>query len=160
MEVLLLAACAWLAHTAGAQSEQAKMGLSPAQRDILRERTRHEKAVQKIADKHGVTPPAERGPGPLSPWKDAPASERGPALTLPEAFRSGYRGHTRIERVAPHGAPRRRLGRARRGVGRGHWQGRAARVPQAPTSPGRTRPGADPRSAAPSPSADDAAHPG
>ncbi|MGW7425790.1 hypothetical protein ACWGJB_38160 [Streptomyces sp. NPDC054813] len=99
MEVLLLAACAWLVHTHGAQSEQAKLGLSPAQRDILREKTRHEKSVQKIADKHGVAPPAERKPG-VSPWKEAPASERDPVLTLPEAFRSGYRGHTRIERVA------------------------------------------------------------
>ncbi|ALV39297.1 hypothetical protein [Streptomyces sp. CdTB01] len=99
MEVLLLAACAWLVHTHGAQSEQAKLGLSPAQRDILRERTRHEKAVQKIADRHGVAAPAERKPG-VSPWKEAPASERDPALTLPEAFRSGWRGHTRIERVA------------------------------------------------------------
>ncbi|MFJ8273843.1 hypothetical protein ACIQ8G_26775 [Streptomyces sp. NPDC094154] len=99
MEVLLLAACAWLVHTHGAQSEQAKLGLSPAQRDILRERTRHEKAVQKIADRHGVAAPAERKPG-VSPWKEAPASERDPMLTLPEAFRSGWRGHTRIERVA------------------------------------------------------------
>lgn len=99
MEVLLLAACAWLVHTAGAQSEQAKLGLSPAQRDIIRENARHEKAVQKIADKHGAAPPAERRPG-VSPWKEPPASERDPVLTLPEAFRSGYRGHTRIERVA------------------------------------------------------------
>ncbi|MFF0094631.1 hypothetical protein ACFYSF_32395 [Streptomyces canus] len=99
MEVLLLAMCAWLVHTAGAQSEQAKLGLSPAQRDILREKARHEKAVQKIADKHGVTAPAERRPG-ASPWKDAPAPERDPMLTLPEAFKSGYRGHTRIERMA------------------------------------------------------------
>ncbi|TVZ90467.1 hypothetical protein [Streptomyces sp. BK340] len=99
MEVLLLAACVWLVHTHGAQSEQAKLGLSPAQRDILRERARHEKSVQKIADKHGVAAPAERGPG-VSPWKEPPASERGPVLTLPEAFRSGYRGHTRIERLA------------------------------------------------------------
>ncbi|MGW7260777.1 hypothetical protein [Streptomyces sp. NPDC054834] len=99
MEVLLLAVCAWLVHTHGAQSEQAKLGLSPAQRDILREKTRHEKTVQKIADKHGIAAPAERKPG-VSPWKEAPASERDPALTLPEAFRSGWRGHTRIERVA------------------------------------------------------------
>lgn len=96
MELLLLA-CAWLVYTAGAQSEQAKVGLSPAQRDILKERTRHEKAVQRIADKHGVTPPATPAPA-VSPWKEAPAA--GPAPTLPEAFGSGYRSHTPIERVA------------------------------------------------------------
>jgi hypothetical protein len=99
MEILLIAACAWLVHTAGAQSEQSKMGLSPAQRDILRETTRHEKAVQKIADRHGVAPPVGNKPG-VSPWKEPPATKPGPVLTLPEAFRSGYRGHTAVERVA------------------------------------------------------------
>lgn len=124
MEVLLLAACAWLVHTAGAQSEQARMGLSPAQRDILRENTRHEKAVRKIADKHGAAPPAERRPG-VSPWKEPPASERDPELTLPDAFRSGYRGHTRIERVAtPMG--RRAGGWTARGVSWAEDTGRGA----------------------------------
>jgi hypothetical protein len=97
MEILLIAACAWLVHTAGAQSEQSKMGLSPAQRDILRETTRHEKAVQRIADKHGVTPPAGNKSG-VSPWKESLATGSGPT-TVPEAFRSGYRGHV-VERVA------------------------------------------------------------
>ncbi|MFR0367600.1 hypothetical protein [Streptomyces sp. MCC20] len=123
MELLLLA-CAWLVYTAGAQSEQAKVGLSPAQRDILRERTRHEKAVQKIADKHGVAAPADRKAG-VSPWKEPPASERDPVLTLPEAFRSGYRGHTRVERLAtPMG--RRAGGWAARGVAWGQDTGRGA----------------------------------
>ncbi|MDW8478420.1 hypothetical protein R3L02_42505 [Streptomyces scabiei] len=123
MELLLLA-CAWLVYTAGAQSEQAKVGLSPAQRDILRERTRHEKAVQKIADKHGASAPADRKAG-VSPWKEPPASERDPVLSLPEAFRSGYRGHTRVERVAtPMG--RRVGGWAARGVAWGQDTGRGA----------------------------------
>lgn len=95
MEILLIACM--LAWTAGAQSEQAKLGLSPAQRAILRERARHEKAVRKIADKHGVTLPATPAPG-VSPGKEAPAAD--PVMTLPEAFRSGYRSHTPIERVA------------------------------------------------------------
>lgn len=115
MEILLIAACAWLVHTAGAQSEQSKMGLSPAQRDILREKTRHEKAVQRIADKHGVTPPAGNKPG-VSPWKEAPTTESNPVVTIPEAFRSGYRNRTVVERVAtPMG---RRAGRwTAQGVG-------------------------------------------
>jgi hypothetical protein len=82
MEVLI-AACL-LAWAAGAQSEQARMGISPAERDLRRERVRHERAVRKIADKHG-TAPAD--------------SDREP-LTIPEALRSGYRGHTPLERVA------------------------------------------------------------
>lgn len=88
MEVLL-AACL-IAWAAGAQSEQAKLGISPAQRDLMRERVRHEKAVRKIASKHGVTP-------------DAPETESSAAAlpaTLPEAFRSGYRGHAVVARVA------------------------------------------------------------
>ncbi|MCX5407488.1 hypothetical protein OHA37_26945 [Streptomyces sp. NBC_00335] len=82
MEVLI-AACL-LAWAAGAQSEQAKLGLSPAERDLRREHVRHERAVRKIADKHGSTP-ADSGVEPL---------------TIPESFRSGYRGHTPLERVA------------------------------------------------------------
>jgi hypothetical protein len=123
MELLLLA-CAWLVYTAGAQSEQAKVGLSPAQRDILRERTRHEKAVQKIADRHGVSAPADPKAD-VSPWKEPSASERDPVLTLPEAFRSGYRGHTRVERLAtPVG--RRAGGWAAQGVGWAADTGRGA----------------------------------
>ncbi|AEM88660.1 hypothetical protein [Streptomyces violaceusniger] len=121
MELLLLA-CAWLVYTAGAQSEQAKVGLSPGQRDILKERTRHEKAVQRIADKHGVTPPATPASA-VSPWKEAPAA--GPAPTLPEAFGSGYRSHTPIERVAtPMG--RRAGGWAAQGVAWAKDTGRGA----------------------------------
>lgn len=82
MEVLL-AACL-LAWAAGAQSEQAKLGISPAERDLRRERVRHERAVRKIADKHGT----------------APAETDSEPLTLPEAFRAGYRGHTPVERIA------------------------------------------------------------
>jgi hypothetical protein len=99
VEILLIAACAWLVHTAGAQSEQSKMGLSPAQRDILRESTRHEKAVRRIAEKHGELVPGGSAPA-VSLKKEPAAPETPPVLTLPEAFRSGYRGHTPIERVA------------------------------------------------------------
>lgn len=84
MEILLIACL--LAYTAGAQSEQSKLGLSPAQRDIMREKTRHEKAVQKIADKHSeATVPNAAG---TSPWKNAPANGR---TTTPDTFWSGYR---------------------------------------------------------------------
>jgi hypothetical protein len=82
MEVLI-AACL-LAWAAGAQSEQARLGISPAERDLRREQVRHEKAVRKIADKHGENP------------KD----DKGNPITIPEAFRAGYRGHTPLERVA------------------------------------------------------------
>lgn len=82
MEVLI-AACL-LAWAAGAQSEQAKLGMSPAERDLRREHVRHEKTIRKIADKHGTTP----------------ADSAAAPLTIPEAFRSGYRGHTPLERVA------------------------------------------------------------
>ncbi|WP_434600217.1 hypothetical protein [Streptomyces sp. A5-4] len=94
MEVLL-AACL-LAWAAGAQSEQAKLGISPAQRAAIREQTRHEKAVRKIAEKHGTTPPNPTG---VSTWKEPPAAAAGP-VTVPEAFRAGYRGHTPLARVA------------------------------------------------------------
>lgn len=117
MEILLIAACAWLVHTAGAQSEQSRLGISPAQRAIMREGTRHEKAVQRIADKHGVASPASPAPGaPAQPAAPAPVAPQGaPVLTVPEAFRSGYRGHTPVQRVAtPMG--RRAGGAAARGV--------------------------------------------
>lgn len=95
MEILLLACM--LAYAAGAQSEQSKLGLSPAQRATMREQTRHDKAVRKIAEKHGAAPHGSPKPA-TSTWKEAPAAT--PAVTIPEAFRSGYRGHTPIERVA------------------------------------------------------------
>ncbi|MFJ1686812.1 hypothetical protein ACIOEY_29185 [Streptomyces albidoflavus] len=95
MEVLLVIACS-LAWASGAQSEQTKLGLSKAQRDQIRENVRHEKAVRKIAEKHGIAP-AETAP------EAAPAPASVPAgvpATLPEAFRSGYRSHTPVARVA------------------------------------------------------------
>ncbi|MEU5772689.1 hypothetical protein ABZ819_05210 [Streptomyces venezuelae] len=84
MEVLLIAVGAWLAFTAGAQSEQAKLGVSPAQRDQMREHARHEKAVQRIAQKHGVdaTPPTAGQPALNSPQY---------AGEVPGTFLSGYR---------------------------------------------------------------------
>ena len=87
MEILLIAACAWLVHTAGVQSEQSKLGVSPAQRDIMREQTRHEKAVRRIGEKHGgrVTPPVNGA----SPWKNPPGAD--PKTDAPESFWSGYR---------------------------------------------------------------------
>lgn len=97
MEVLLIACM--LAWAAGAQSEQSKLGLAPAQRASLREQTRHQKAVQKIADKYGGSPPDGRKAG-ASPWKEPAAAPSGPAPTLPAAFASGYRGHSPVRRVA------------------------------------------------------------
>jgi hypothetical protein len=94
MEVLL-AACL-LAWVAGAQSEQAKLGISPAQREIMREQTRHDKAVQRIAEKHGTTAPLNRSG--VSTWKEPPAVAA--PVTIPEAFRSGYRAKTPAARVA------------------------------------------------------------
>lgn len=85
MEILLIAACAWLAYTAGAQSEQSKLGMPPAQRDQMREHTRHEKAIQKIADKHGLTSPTAGS----SPWKESPRSSS--ADNTSGTFMSGYR---------------------------------------------------------------------
>jgi hypothetical protein len=115
MEILLIAACAWLVHTAGAQSEQSKLGLSPAQRAIMREETRHEKAVRRIADKHGAAQPASPAPRGGAPAAPLSKETSAPVLTIPEAFRSGYRGHTPVQRVAtPMG--RRAGGWAARGV--------------------------------------------
>lgn len=93
MEVLI-AACL-LAWAAGAQSEQAKLGVSPAQRDLIRERVRHENAVRKIAERHGATPPDQ-----TSPARPEGASGDTVPLTLPEAFQTGYRRHTPVARVA------------------------------------------------------------
>jgi hypothetical protein len=87
MEILLIAACAWLVHTAGVQSEQARLGVSPAQRDIMREQTRHEKAVRRIGEKHGGrATPTVNG---TSPWKNPPGAD--PKTAAPESFWSGYR---------------------------------------------------------------------
>ncbi|WP_412079020.1 hypothetical protein ACLF6K_37385 [Streptomyces xanthophaeus] len=93
MEVLI-AACL-LAWAAGAQSEQAKLGVSPAQRALIRERVRHENAVRKIAEKHGATP-ADPASTPQPEGVPATADP----LTVPEGFRAGYRGHTPVARVA------------------------------------------------------------
>ncbi|ESP95722.1 hypothetical protein B591_31013 (plasmid) [Streptomyces sp. GBA 94-10 4N24] len=95
MEVLLVIACT-LAWASGAQSEQTKLGLSKAQRDQIRENVRHEKAVRKIAEKHGIAP-AEMAPEAVPAEAPVPA---GAPATLPEAFRSGYRSHTPVARVA------------------------------------------------------------
>ncbi|WP_309049086.1 hypothetical protein [Streptomyces sp.] len=82
MEILLIAACAWLAYQSGAQSEQSKLGLSPAQRDQMREAARHEKAVRRIAEKHKDAPvPA-----------DSTTAVRTSA-PVPATFGSGYRSH-------------------------------------------------------------------
>ncbi|WP_053692156.1 hypothetical protein [Streptomyces sp. WM6372] len=105
---ILLAACL-LAWAAGAQSEQAKLGISPAQRSLIREQVRHEKAVRRIAEKHGIPASSDGSP-------DDPKSEPSP-VTLPEAFRAGYRGYAPVARVA---TPAGRLAGdwAARGV---HW---------------------------------------
>ncbi|MFF1499738.1 hypothetical protein ACFVZR_07640 [Streptomyces sp. NPDC058316] len=79
MEILLIACM--LAYAAGAQSEQSKLGLSPAQRASMREQTRHEKAVQRIAEKHGGTAPAAGGA----------------EVATPETFWSGYRNRRSAE---------------------------------------------------------------
>ncbi|MDX2757871.1 hypothetical protein [Streptomyces europaeiscabiei] len=122
MEILLIACM--LAYAAGAQSEQSKLGMSPAQRAILKEETRHEKAVRKIADRYGDAP-AKNGRAATSPWKNALAANGQPATTIPEAFRSGYRGHTPVQRVAtPMG--RRAGGWVARGVAWGQDTGRGA----------------------------------
>ncbi|MGP3777089.1 hypothetical protein ACTWJ8_40275 (plasmid) [Streptomyces sp. SDT5-1] len=68
MELLMVAIA--LAWAAGAQSEQAKLNVGPAERAALREKARHERAVQKIAEKHGV-----------------PVAD----VDLPGTFKSGYR---------------------------------------------------------------------
>ncbi|MGW2082109.1 hypothetical protein ACWCOW_35210 [Streptomyces sp. NPDC001939] len=115
MEILLIACM--LAWAAGAQSEQSRLGLSPAQRAVMREKTRHEKAVQKIAEKYGGASPPGEG---VSPWKEPPVS-------LPAAFGTGYRNR----RPAGHERPPvgQRAGEwAAQGVtwaqdaGRGAWQ--------------------------------------
>jgi hypothetical protein len=101
MEVLI-AACL-LAWAAGAQSEQAKLGISPAQRALMKEQVRHEKAIRRIAERHsGVPTETSSADDPV----EAGATE--PLVSLPAAFKAGYRSHSPIARAAtPAG---RRLG--------------------------------------------------
>ncbi|MFD6113853.1 hypothetical protein ACFWG0_27620 [Streptomyces yangpuensis] len=122
---ILLAACL-LAWTAGARSERAALGISPAQRELIKEQVRHDKTVRKIAEKHGAAPPAAPGaPAPAGPAAPGAAAPAPVPLTIPEAFRAGYRGHTPIARVAtPMG--RRAGGWAARGVAWGKDTGRSA----------------------------------
>lgn len=77
MEILLIACM--LAYVAGAQSEQSKLGVSPAQRAQMREETRHRKAIQKIADKHGGAHVPSSGETPPD------------GVKTPGTFRAGYR---------------------------------------------------------------------
>lgn len=95
---ILLAACL-LAWAAGAQSERAALGVSPAQRALIKEQVRHDKTVQKIAEKHGTG-----GGVPLSKTSEPAVPGTAPAapepLTVPAAFLAGYRGHTPVARVA------------------------------------------------------------
>lgn len=95
MEILLIACM--LAWAAGAQSEQSKLGLSPAARAAMREQTRHEKAIQKIAERYGDNRIAPTEPGATTAAEKAAAQ---PVLTIPEAFRSGYRSHSPVTRIA------------------------------------------------------------
>lgn len=113
MELLLLAACAWLAYQGGAQSEQAKLGVSPAQRDIMREEARHEKAVRRIAEKHGTAAaPTTARTGTAGSQTDG----------VPETFLSGYRSSRPDHPPLSH-----RAGQwAGRGVGWGQGVGRDA----------------------------------
>lgn len=94
MEVLALACL--MAWAAGAQSEQVKLGISPAQRAQMREDARHEKALHRIAEKHGGTPIPPPPKAASGPYDSPPKSH----ATVPEAFKAGYRSHTPIERIA------------------------------------------------------------
>lgn len=89
MEVLLIAAITW---AMGQQSEQAKLGLAPEHRAHMVEQQRHEKALRKIADKHGGVVPAPKTPAGVT----AGAGVKTPATA---SFRAGYRTH--VERTAP-----------------------------------------------------------
>ncbi|MFC9734295.1 hypothetical protein ACFWGM_36550 [Streptomyces roseolus] len=120
---ILLAACL-LAWAAGAQSERVALGVSPAQRALIKEQVRHDKAVQKIAEKHGAaTPPPSTG-GRTPPSKTT-APEPAPPVTIPAAFLAGYRGHTPVARVATP-AGRHVGGWAARGVAWTKDSGRSA----------------------------------
>lgn len=115
MEILLIACM--FAWAAGAQSEQARLGVSPAQRAVMREQTRHEKAVRKIAEKHGGAKIPVSGV--VSPWKDPPGETVASAPTLPAAFMSGWREHR------PEGPPLGHRVGARAGQGVSWAQGTA-----------------------------------
>ncbi|MFJ9819331.1 hypothetical protein ACIRU3_29550 [Streptomyces sp. NPDC101151] len=96
MEILLLCA---IAFAAGQRSEQASLGISPADRAMAKEYRRHEQAVHRIAEKHGAPPPA---PAPLpgaSPWKESAPAPAG-AAAVPGTFRSGYRSYAPMPRTA------------------------------------------------------------
>lgn len=93
MEVLI-AACL-LAWAAGAQSEQAKLGISPAQRALMKEQVRHEKAIRRISERHDGVPTET-----AAPHEPAAAGATETPVGLPAAFRAGYRGHSPIARVA------------------------------------------------------------
>lgn len=95
MEILLLCA---IAFAAGQRSEQTSLGISPADRAMVKEHRRHEKSVRRIAEKHGTLPPE---PTPLpgaSPWKEPAPGASDPAV--PETFRSGYRSYVPVPRTA------------------------------------------------------------
>lgn len=123
MEILLLACL--MAYAAGAQSEQVKLGVSPAQRAVMRENVRHEKAVRRIAERHGGTPDLGNTAETSGTAVKAAPGAGAPVLTLPEAFRSGYRQHPLVDRLAtPLG--RRAGGWAAQGVGWARDTGRGA----------------------------------
>ncbi|MCX4786486.1 hypothetical protein OG369_09910 [Streptomyces sp. NBC_01221] len=135
MEILLIACM--LAYAAGSQSEQSKLGLSPAQRAVMREQTRHEKAIQRIAEKHGGTAPPKNG---VSPWKEAPAS--GVEAATPETFWSGYRNRRPAEHTGRPIGHRAGTWTAQgvtwaQDTGRGAWQAYRKRRQEA----GRDEPG-------------------
>ncbi|MGW3491345.1 hypothetical protein [Streptomyces sp. NPDC001054] len=100
----LLVACL-VAWAAGSSSERARLGISPAQRDLMREQARHEKAVQRIATRHGE--PVAKAAVPAALVKDpatgAPAAAPAAvpvAAGFPDSFRASWRSHTPVERVA------------------------------------------------------------
>ncbi|MFD4756374.1 hypothetical protein [Streptomyces sp. NPDC058426] len=100
----LLVACL-VAWAAGSSSERVRLGISPAQRDLMREQTRHEKAVQRIATRHGE--PGAKAAAPAALVKDpatgAPAAAPAAvpvAAGFPDSFRASWRSHTPVERVA------------------------------------------------------------
>ncbi|MFF3359520.1 hypothetical protein ACFYWN_44755 [Streptomyces sp. NPDC002917] len=136
MEILLIACM--LAYAAGAQSEQSNLGLSPAQRAAMREQTRHEKAIQRIAEKHGGTTPPKNG---VSTWKEAPA-DSGAQATTPETYWSGYRNRRPAERTRTPIGHRAGTWTAQgvtwaQDTGRGAWQAYRKRRQEA----GRDEPG-------------------
>lgn len=121
MEILLIACM--LAYAAGAQSEQSKLGLSPAQRAAMKEQARHEKAIQRIKEKHGGSTPSAQG---ASPWKE-PTDPKGTEGVPPDTFLSGYRTRRPIGDGRPAMGHRAGVWAAQgvtwaQGTGRGAWQ--------------------------------------